>query len=410
MSNSPNRFRAPRGRWLARAALTVAVAATLAVTACSSSSKSPASGGGSGTGGAGSSSSGSLQTIRFGLSSATVTAFSANYAIGDYLGCYKKYGFKVSVQGYPSPAALLVAFQHGSVDVGVPGSDQFTSWVKTAGSSMPMKAFFELDYPFRYGLAVPANSSITSFSQLAGKSVGIASQSDSSNATLQAVLKGDNLSPTSIKTIATGTGAASAQALRSGKVAGLWFNDTGIGSVIQDGVNVKFLTTSNGQKPFLNAGGILAVTTAKEYAANTKMFQAVATCSTFGGAFAAANPSAASYILLQMFPKLGLVGQSLDKQIANIAFGLSLRAPLFHSTDASVPYGQMNAQEFSNNQTILLGINPPTVDTSSAWTNDLIATANSQADVAGAQTQAKNYKIPGLSGPVTLPTIPPNAP
>src|SRR6202012_5614516 len=125
-----------------------------------------------------------------------------------------------------------------------------------------------------------------------------------------------------------------------------------------------------------------AFTTAKEFASDPKMMQAVATCSTEGDVFTAANPSAASYILLKEYPQLGLVGQPLAKQLANLAVGITLRAPLFHSTDASVPYGQMNETEFMNDQSVLLGESAPYTDMTSFWTNSLIATANSQADTA----------------------------
>jgi NitT/TauT family transport system substrate-binding protein len=412
LTNPGERSTGSGRRRLARRAAAVGVLALsmALVAACSSSSKSTGSDSAGGSGSA--AGNGSLKTITIALPSAAITAFSANYSIGDYLGCYKQFGYKVNVTAVNTPAALIAAFQRGSVDVGVPGSDQFVTMVDTigkSGSSLPLKAFYELDYPFRYGMIVKANSNINSLQDLAGKSVGIAAVSDSSNPTLNAIEKQNGMAAGAIKTIATGVGAASAQALQSGKVTGLWINDTGVGSVIQAGVDVKVIAPG-GKKPFINAGGILAVTTQKEYTSEPKMFQAVAQCTTEGSIFSQANPSAASYILLKMFPKLGLVGQSLDKQIANLALGLTLRAPLFHSTDASVPYGQMNAEEFSNDQTVLLNMPAGSLDMTPYWTNDLIAAANSAVNKDAITQQAKNFKIPGITGQVTLPAIPPNAP
>jgi ABC-type nitrate/sulfonate/bicarbonate transport system substrate-binding protein len=419
MTNSGNRQAADgRGRRsltpLRRVIVGIAACALAAgVAACSSTGPGvSASGSSGGSGGSAASGSGSEKTIRIGLTNAAITAYSANYAVGQYLGCYKKLGYQIHVQGYPGPSALLAAFQQGSVDVGIPGSDQFVSFVNTikkAGNSLPLKAFYELAYPFRYGMAVKAGSGITSLQQLAGKSVGIATQSDSSNATLQAVLKQEGMSPTSIKTIATGTGAASAQALNSGKVSGLWFNDVGTGAVLADNVSLSFVTP-NGKKPFVNAGGILAFTTQKEFASDKAMFQAFATCSTEGDIFTKANPAAASYILLQQYPQLGLVGQPLDKQIANLDLGITLRAPLFHSTDQSVQYGAMNETEFTNDQSILLGLSAPYLDMTPYWTNDLIGPANAAADEAAITKQAQDFKIPGVSGTVQIPAIPANSP
>jgi ABC-type nitrate/sulfonate/bicarbonate transport system substrate-binding protein len=389
-----------------------ACALVAAVAACSSSGPGVSGGAGTSAGGAAAGGSTSATTIRIGLTNSAITAYSANYVVGQYLGCYQKYGYKVSVQGYNGPTALLAAFQQGSVDVGIPGSDQYTSFVQTikkSGNSTPLKAFYELAYPFRYGMAVLPGSGITSLSQLAGKTVGIDTESDSSNATLEAVEKQAGLASGSIKTVATGTGAASAQALETGKVSALWFNDSGTGAILGDGVKLS-LVLVDGKKPFVNAGGILAFTTAKEYDSDQKMFQAFATCSTEGDIFTAANPAAASYILLKEYPQLGLVGQPLAKQLANLDIGITLRAPLFHSTVASVQYGAMNETEFVNDQSILLGQSGPYLNMSPYWTNSLIATANSSVDTAAITKQAQDFKIPGLSGSVPLPAIPSNSP
>ncbi|MGH3247926.1 MAG: ABC transporter substrate-binding protein [Trebonia sp.] len=386
-----------------------AFALAAAVAACSSSA-----GGASGTsaGGAAAGGSSSAKTIRVGLTNAAITAYSANYAVGQYLGCYGKYGYKLAIQGYNGPTALLAAFQQGSVDVGVPGSDQFTSFaqtIKKSGNALPLMAFYELAYPFRYGMAVKAGSDITSLNQLVGKTVGIATESDSSNVTLDAVEKQAGLAAGSIKTVATGTGAASAQALTTGKVSALWFNDSGTGAILGDEVKLSFLLV-NGKKPFLNSGGILAFTTAKDYSANKAMMQAFATCSTEGDIFTAANPAAASYILLQEYPQLGLVGQPLARQLANLDIGITLRAPLFHSTDASVRYGAMNETEFMNDQSILLSDSPPYLNMTPYWTNDLVGPANAAVNAAAITKQAKDFKISGLSGTVSLPAIPANSP
>lgn len=399
-----------RGRAVRRAVAGLAVVGlATAVAACSSSSAGTSRGTAGGTAAGGSAAD---KTIRIGLTNSAITAYSANYVVGQYLGCYAKYGYKISVQGYNGPTDLLAAFQQGAVDVGIPGSDQYTSFVQTiakSGNKMPLKAFFELAYPFRYGLAVKAGSDITSIKQLVGKTVGIDTESDSSNATLDAVEKQNGIAPGSIKTVATGTGAASAQPLTSGRVSALWFNDSGTGAILSTGTKLSFLTF-NGHKPFINAGGILAFTTAKEFSSDPKMMQAVATCSTEGDVFTAANPSAAAYILLKEYPQLGLVGQPLAKQLANLATGITLRAPLLHSTDPSVPYGQMNEAEFMNDQSILLGESAPYTNMTSYWTNSLIATATSQVDTPALTEQAKSFKIPGLSGSVPIPAIPANSP
>jgi hypothetical protein len=151
------------------------------------------------------------------------------------------------------------------------------------------------------------------------------------------------------------------------------------------------------------------VTTASNYQANPKKFQAVSYCTTMGSIFSEANPTAAAYILLKMFPQLGLTGKSLTDQLKPLTFSLMLRAPLFRSTDKSVPYGQMDPQEFVNDQTILLKMDPKSLDMTPYFTNELIKDANNM-DVAAIQKQAKDFSIPGVQLPLQLPTIPQYAP
>jgi NitT/TauT family transport system substrate-binding protein len=396
------------GRQIAVGLAAVVLAA--AVAACSSSSAGTS--GGTAAGGTAAGGSSSAKTIRIGLTNSAITAYSANYAVGQYLGCYGKLGYKISIQGYNGPTELLAALQQGSVDVGIPGSDQYTSFVQTlkkSGNSSSLMAFYELAYPFRYGMAVKPGSGITSLQQLVGKSVGIDTESDSSNVTLEAVEKQAGIAVGSIKTVATGTGAASGQALETGKVSALWFNDSGTGAILGDGIKLQFLLV-DGKKPFLNAGGITAFSSAKEYSSDKAMMQAFATCSTEGDIFTAANPAAASYILLQEYPQLGLVGQPLARQLANLDIGITLRAPLFHSTDASVQYGAMNETEFTNDQSILLQDSAPYLNMTPYWTNALVGPANAAVNTAAITKQAKAFKIPGLSGTVPLPAVPANSP
>jgi hypothetical protein len=100
---------------------------------------------------------------------------------------------------------------------------------------------------------------------------------------------------------------------------------------------------------------------------------------------------------------------SLSQQLAKLAFALEVREGTMHSVDASVPYGQMNAQEFTDNLTLELGLPASTLNADSEFTNKPVSQLSS-AEVQAIQKQAKDYKIPGLSGTVTVPSLPANTP
>ncbi|MFF4600709.1 ABC transporter substrate-binding protein [Amycolatopsis sp. NPDC001319] len=399
---------APRGtsrrarralRFTAATIASLTAAATLA--ACGTSSGSDASGSaGSGDG--------NLKPLVIGLPAASISPSSTNYAIGETMGCYKRYGYHMSISVVTNPAQQLAAFNRGAISIGTGGSDQYLSILdtmkKSSGSDISLKAFYEVDYPFKYGLAVPKDSPITSLSQLEGKTVGVDALSNSSKITLQALLSENGLNPNGVTVIATGQGAASGQALQSGRVQALFSSDTVYGTILQAGVPLRFVTV-NGKQPYLNVSGVVAYATKT---ADPKAVAAFARCSTEGSIFAAENPAAAAYIMLHQYPALGKTGAPLSEQITNLALPIMLRTKLFANPDTSAktPYGLMNEDEFQENQKILKS---PAMDTSSIFDNSQVPVLTA-AEVAAVKKQADTYAIPGISGKVALPTIPADAP
>jgi NitT/TauT family transport system substrate-binding protein len=388
--------RPPRRRLLAAA--TAGVAALLAVTlaACGGSGE-PATANG-------------LKPLVVGIPSPAVTVFSANYAIGQYLGCYQRYGYQFSTVVTTNPAQLVAAFHRKAVDVGVPGSDQFLDMlhtVDTGGGGLPLTAFYELDYPFKYGIAVRPGSRIQSLSDLAGRTVGVDVLSDSSSPTLKALLKANGVDPNSVHIIASGVGAASGQALDSGKIDALFYYDVGYGTILQAGINLRFLAP-NGKLPYLNVSGILAVANSDDLTKDKAKLQAFTRCTTEGDIFIAANPGAAAYIMLKMYPSLGKTGASLQKQISGLELPLMLRTKLLKNADSTGPsYGPVNSDEFRQDSAILGKASP--ADVSSIYTNDLVPNLT-DAQVTAVRNSAKNFKIPGITGTVPVPAIPANAP
>lgn len=383
----------------ATAALAVASAIALTAAAC-----------GSGGGGEKAADGTPLKSLKVGIPSPAVTVFSATYAVGQYTGCYKRLGYKFSTEVTTNPSQLVAAMHRGSVDVGVPGSDQYLNMLKTVGNdgSLPLSAFYQLYYPFKYGLAVKPGSDVTSLKMLEGKTVGVDVLSDSSSVALKALLKQNGVDPDKVKIIATGTGAASGQALDSGKVAGLFYYDVGFGTILQAGIKLSFLTV-DGKAPYLDVSGILAIANSDDMAKDKAKYRAFARCTTEGDIFVQTNPAAAAYIMLKMYPTLGKPGESLQKQVEGLTLPLLLRQKLIKNPNAGGTYGQINEDEFRQDLKILLNENPNSVDVSKIYSNADVPRLTA-AEVAAVKKQATDFKMPGVSGPVTLPTLPPNAP
>jgi NitT/TauT family transport system substrate-binding protein len=405
----PAKAGARRFRRSARVRRTAAALLALSTLAATATACSSASGSGGGT--AAVAATGNLKPLVVGVPSPAVTVFSANYAIGAYLGCYQRYGYKFSAQVTTNPAQLVAALHRGAVQIGVPGSDQYLNMINTissSGSSLPLTAFYEADYPFKYGIAVKPGSSITSLSQLAGKKVGVDVLSDSSSPIFKAMLAANGVDPSSVTILATGVGAASGQALQSGKVDALFYYDVGYGTILQSGIKLQFLTI-NGKPPYMDVSGVLAVMPQSVYKSDPNMAKAFAECTTEGDIFVQTNPAAAAYIMLQMYPSLGKPGESLQQEISSLVLPLTLREKLLHSQDASVNYGEMNADEFKDDLTVILHKSADAMPVNDYFTNDQIPTLT-DAQIAAVKKSATDFKIPGISGTLPAPSIPPNAP
>jgi NitT/TauT family transport system substrate-binding protein len=352
-----------------------------------------------------------LQTIHLAASSATISVGFANYAIEQTLGCFQKAGYTLDVKAYPGTSqGLLVAMQHGDADMAILGSDQFETLqdtIKKGGGNFPMVAFYESAYPFHWGLAVKPNSPIHSLADLVGKNVGVDTLGNSSVPLATALLKAHGIDPNKVHFTATGVGAALGNALNSNKVDAMFTSDTTIGTVLQTGVPLRFITDGTKQL-YLNAAGIVAISPTKTLTANKKA-KVFAECTSEGNVFVKANPVAAAYIMLKQFPTLTAPGQSLQQQLTRLGFALKVRAQTLHSVDPSVPYGQMNSGEFLANLTDVLGKPTAGVDPTTLYTNRFVPTL-SAAQVASIQHSAAAYQVPGLSGPVNLPALPVNTP
>ena len=332
--------------------------------------------------------------------------------MGQYTGCYKAAGYNLAVQADSTAPDLIAAMQRGSVDIGIPGTDQYLDMIqsiKKGGGGFDLKAIYEVAYPFHWGLAVSPKSSITSFQQLAGKTVGVDSLADSSVRILQGLLTNDGINPSKVKIIATGLGAASGQALQSGRVDALFTFDTVFATILQSGIQLRFVL-NNGSQPFLPVTGVVAVMPQKLH--QLQLWHPQGIRQVHGGRqpVCGHQPGCRRLHPAQAVPVAGSPGKPLSAQIETIAFQVALRARTIESTDPSVAPGAMSTQEFQQTLKYLLGQSPTSMGDVSQYFTDSFTAELTAAEEASTKKSAQDFKIPGLSSPVTIPPIPANAP
>ena len=220
----------------ARKTLTAATIGVLALTAACSS----------GGGASGGSSSGGLTNLTIVTGLPTLDVTNSPVFIAQKLGFYKKLGLNVSVQALPrGGSGLFPLISGGGADIGLPSMDAFYGGVKT-GANTGLIAVYQFSRASIYNdFAVYANSPITSYAQLAGKTVGIDQNQASSTVFPDAVLAKQHLSTNKVNYLAVGFSAAAGQALKDNKVQALALWDTAYAALQTQGFNLRQLPKVN---------------------------------------------------------------------------------------------------------------------------------------------------------------------
>src|SRR5262249_35329750 len=108
--------------------------------------------------------------------------------------------------------------------------------------------------------------------------------------------------------------------------------------------------------------------------------------------FIQANPEAAAYEFIQMFPEAAPKGKSIEEQVKAVINPVSKRAPLYSNYDSSALQGAMSAKEWED-EIVFAGLQDKIKDPSSFYTNELVVEAN-QFDKARIREEAKSFPLP----------------
>ena len=332
--------------------------------------------------------------VRFGFATKSVSPIVGNIIIPERLGYYAREGLTVECIPLGSNQAVLAAIDAKRVEFGV-GVPSFQLPMVAKGDKLPGVNFYEYTYPFKWGMAVKPDSPVKSLADLRGKRIGVSGFGLSEYPVGRAVmtLAGFNAEK-DVSWLAVGEGVPAGQALERGDIDGLFFFDTGFGAIEAAGIKLRYLD----MPPNVPKTGGLYLSAAKDTLTQHRAWAVgLARGTAKASVFIRANPEAAAFSFLQMFPEAGPKATSLADQVKAIMVPIVKRMPLFASYDTSVTqWGRISPAEWKE-EAAFLGLEGKVGDTSAYWTNDLIDEIN-QFDAKAIEAEAKAFKLPYKAG------------
>ena len=318
-----------------------------------------------------------------------ISPLEINFIVPMVLDYYKQEGLEVELLPLGSNAAVLAALQSKRITFGT-GVPSFQLPMLAKGGEQPMINYFEHTYPFKYGLAVNPNSTLTGFQDFKGKKIGVSNFGGSEYEVGKAITKMVGLDPEKDVTwIAVGENITAGEAMRRNEIDGLFYYDSAFGAIEAAGIPIKYLPMP---KNVPMVGGVYTMALKETLTNDRKTAVGMARAVFKASVFIETNPEAAAFLFLKAFPEAGAKGKPIEEQVRLVQFQINKRFPLYTNPDKSVTKrGFINANEWVEEVKFsgLTGKVNPTL----LYTNDLINEANN-FDVEKIRQEARNFKLP----------------
>jgi NitT/TauT family transport system substrate-binding protein len=329
-------------------------------------------------------------TVRVGWCAKTVTSAAAPYAIATKLGWYEKMGIKVQLVPLPGSTDCVKTVATKDVDYSVPSIEPLAI-IRPQG----VKAlnFYTAYQGNIYGIMVPEDSSVKTFSDLKGKTIGVTSMASAGVIIARALAKAQGLNPdTDIKIVVAGEAAQTAALVRSGQIAALSQFDTQYALTENAGAKLRPLTEANKVIKHFPSNGFVAL----EDTLKNKREQSVAVARGYamGTVFALANPEAAIRILWEIYPQTKATGKDEATALRDDLATLKARAANWPPEAGGVKkWGENSFDNYNKYVDFLVenGVLKQKIDAHDLVTNDLIDDIN-KFDAAAVVKAAKEYK------------------
>ena len=331
-----------------------------------------------------------LQKLRYGFLDKAVSPDILNLVIPEQLGFYREEGISIEAIPLGSSPAVLASIAQGRIDFGL-GVPSFLVPTVAAGQTLPMVNFFEHTYPFKWDMAVLPGSPYQSIPDLKGKRIGVSSLAQSTYPVGRAILALEGIDPDrDVTWLAVGEGVAAGLALTHDQVDGLFYFDTGFGTIDEAGIKLRLLPRP-AKVP--DVGGLYLGATPAFLRDHRDWAVGFARGVAKAAVFARANPEAAAWAFIQLYPEAAPKGKSPEEQVRAILGPLSRRIKLYASYNPAVTqWGWIDPAEWVE-EVKFAHVEAKIPDPSTFYTDDLIADIN-RFDAAAIKAQALSYPLP----------------
>ena len=331
-----------------------------------------------------------LKKIRFGTATKAVSPINLNTLIPEYLGYYRAEGLTVENIPLGTLSAAYTALTTGRLEFSLDiAASQLELVAK--GEKLPDIDFFEFTYPFKWSMAIKPGSPYKSLSDLRGRRIGVSGLGASDYPVGQSVLRLIGMDPAKdVSWLAVGEGVPAGVALQRGDIDGLFYYDTGFGTIEAAGITLAYLPLP-AEVP--KVGGIYLTSTPEYLRAHRATAVGFARGVAKAQVFIQENPEAASYIFTQMFPEAVPRGKSVEEQVKAIMVPVVKRLPLYSSYDKSIrQWGYIKETEWRD-EVKFAGLQDKITDLSVFYTNDLITEINA-FDAEKIKQEARGFTLP----------------
>jgi NitT/TauT family transport system substrate-binding protein len=237
-----------------------------------------------------------LKVIKFGWCAKTVSSAATPFAVATKMGWYEKAGFKVELVPLPGSTDCVKTVATKDVAYSLPSVEPLAI-IRPQG--VKAKNYYTAYQGNIYGIAVPADSAIKTFTDLKGKKIGVTSMASAGVIVARALATQSGMNPDKdITIVVAGEAAQTAALLRSGQVDALSQFDTQYALTENAGVKLRMLEQPEIAK-FPSNGFVALEQTLKDNRA-----EAIALAQGYakGSLFAMTNPEAAIRIMWEIWP------------------------------------------------------------------------------------------------------------
>jgi NitT/TauT family transport system substrate-binding protein len=309
------------------------------------------------------------------------------YAVPKALGYFKDEGLDVISQTAKNGVQVGQMLQTGSAQFGTAGTDTLLLSEEQGGNLM---AFYHLKQNNGSVVATLETSSIKTFDDMKGKTIGVSSIGYGGHQFLKYELDHRGIKPDQYTAVATGAGPAAAAALKDGKVDALSLWDAMFAQMENNGLKLRYI-----EYPLMDKiAGLNLVTTKDEISKDPKTVEGMCRAVAKGLHFTLTNPEAALKIFYKVFPTTKPANVPEDEAVKTDVRVLNA---WLHYAEMGVPYGQPTGlftparfvayRDYLKEQ----GNLKTDVDPAGVYTTDFVSKCN-DFDRAAVAKQAKDYK------------------